>query len=580
MRRLIGKAALLGSVLGAGLTASHAAPPLTLDEVRGMAPEALREHLRTTEVLGYRIEADDCTEQSCDALSAQAAGFQDLINARLGGQDESDANAPRADLSADALRFSGRGPLFQRFRTAPQVIYLDLENDGSPIYPVDFFFVDEEAGETIFLGQNIFGDYFDFEYTAEDRAFVRDRIAEDYARFDIEIVTERPSSGEFATIDFTDNDRDPRDANISVFIFSGGGASFSILFGQAEGIDFGNDDYENGAFADANFWQIGTDLFGPGFFESRTGFPATPEGLRMATLNQAANTGAHEVGHAVGLRHHDSFGAPDKGLPSTGIPAPGTFIPTYEGPQGADETLLHIMASGASVGLPLAGSANQDRFFSERSALKLLLAEEALVFDEGELLTSPRADAKRLFLRPTFVPNTILEGENAGGDRILMRTAWVQGTLDGPGDTDEYSFRARGKTFINAELISFSDEFIANPVIATLNLYKVKSRNRRELVSTNLQTFEPFDPLLLDIEVPGPGEYVIEVVPQEVVFFPNGDGTFSPFPLIPTGNGALLQGDYDLVIYQVDRPLGSKRRDAGAKARRTLMELARDRDAR
>ena len=97
--------------------------------------------------------------------------------------------------------------------------------------------------------------------------------------------------------------------------------------------------------------------------------------VSFAVTNQGANTGAHELGHTVGLRHQNSFGAPGDGIPNTGAISPFDFVPIFEGPSEADETTLHTMASGASVGLPFDGGVNLNRFFSERSATRLAINE-------------------------------------------------------------------------------------------------------------------------------------------------------------------------------------------------------------
>ncbi|WP_031554938.1 hypothetical protein [Parvularcula oceani] len=553
---------LLCCAAAAALSMSAAvAGPLTPEAARSMSEDELRAAIANAEVFGYRIEADDCAAASCDATAAGAQAIVDAITARAMLDGEGGANAPRIDASADGtVIFRGSGQGLKRVRTGPQVIYLNFDNQGSPLYPVDL--VDAETEE--YIDTLLIEDYV---FTQADRAVIRDRIAADLAPFDVEVVTTPPANGEYMTIDYTDNDRAPGETNITLFLRDDGRVGFSILFGRAEGIDFGNDDYGNGAFSDANFWKVLFDLFSPATFASFTGFSPDAEGLVTAVRNQAANTGAHEAGHALGLRHHDSFGAPDNGLPSTGVPAPGTFVPVYEGPQQGDESILHLMASGASVGLPLAGSAVSDRFFSERSALKLDLAEEARVFDEAELRHDRRSGAKFVDLKRTLVPNTILEGENAGGKFVAMDTAWIQGTLDGVGDSDEYVFSAKRSMFINAELMSYTDSFITDPVIATLNLYKVGRNGSRTLISSNAQTFEPYDPLLVDIEVPSYGQYVLEVVPQEVVYIPLGGGQYFPLPLNTPANESLLAGDYDLLIYQVDRPLGNAPAVGAAQSR-------------
>ena len=533
------------AALTGGVAAAQDAP---------MSEAALRAAVADAELVGYRVIDDSCLI-ACDAAfgdeQAVLASVAAHAAASFGGAAPTE---PRGDESADAVAYRGNARGLQRFRTAPQVVYLKFENDGAPTFPVDVF--DFETREL--LGVITLPDY---QFTQAEIATVRDRIAADYAPFDIEITTSEPATGEFATIDFTDNDRAPGNSNFRIFLDDNGQAFVTGLFGRAEEIDFGNDNYGGGAFADPNYYNVVNSLFSPGFFTVLTGLENTEENFRGAQVNTAAQIGGHEIGHSVGLRHHDSFGAPDNGLPPFGPPRE-EFVPIYEGPAQADETVLHLMATPA-FGLPLQDFiATTDGFFSERSALKLHLAEDARVFLEGFLRHDRRTGAKDLRLKREMVPNTILEGENADGSKIKMDVAWVQGRIGDKTEVDEYRFTAAAGQFINAELISFSDFNIEDDLIAQLRLYRLNNDGSRELVAENLQTFEPYDPFLLDIEVPEFGEYVLEVSAQPVAFVPIGPGQFFPVPLDTDANRSLLSGDYDLLVYQVDRALGSRpRRD-------------------
>lgn len=554
---------LLGAVSVSAMLAGGAAAQQ--DQQGTMSSDELKERLRGAELVGYRIDTNDCASPSC-AATAAGADFRAIINARASADESGDpeANAPRIDLNADGVRFRGRGPVLLRDRTAQQTIYLNFDQIDGRVETFNVDVIDDETDT--FLGTI---EYNDYPFTREQREVIRDRIAADYEKFDIRVTLERPS-GDFATIDYTDNDREPGDNNITIFVDSDFRAvNASILFGRAEGIDFGNDDLGTNSFTDANFWQVLGDLFGVETFERLVGVPSDVDGdgvldgeaLDFATVNQAANTGAHEAGHTIGLRHHDAFGKPNDGLPSTGRPAPDTFIPVYEGPTQASETVLHLMASGASSGLTLAGSSNQDRFLSERSALKTLLAEKARVYDETKLRVDRRTGTRDLRLFRSLVPNTVEEGANADGRFVAMDTAWIQGSIT-PLSVDEYKFRAPRGGFINAELISFTDTFIEEAILSELQLFKLERDGTRTLIATNNQTFEPFDPLLLDIEVPDTGEYVLQVSTPDIVYLDlDGDGVAAD-SLIENGFGFFLNGDYDLLVYAVDRPIGRVRRDA------------------
>ena len=84
-----------------------------------------------------------------------------------------------------------------------------------------------------------------------------------------------------------------------------------VLFGRAEQIDFGNRHHNDNAWVDSNFWTWILQF--PFFWDKEKTFidnsgqddTTIPiqERLKAATLNQAANIGAHELGHLLGLRH-------------------------------------------------------------------------------------------------------------------------------------------------------------------------------------------------------------------------------------------------------------------------------------
>jgi len=94
---------------------------------------------------------------------------------------------------------------------------------------------------------------------------------------------------------------------------------------------------------------------------------------------------AHELGHILGLRHADSFGALGDGIsPNVN---PGSFLPTYPGPQTAIETNDHVMVSPASVGSSISDLLTPS-WFSERSAIKLQTADTGAVVTEDSWAAS------------------------------------------------------------------------------------------------------------------------------------------------------------------------------------------------
>ena len=102
------------------------------------------------------------------------------------------------------------------------------------------------------------------------------------------------------------------------------------------------------------------------------GGPGEPAATSADFIGLSTTIAAHELGHLSGLEHADSFGPIGSGIYS-GV-NPDLYNPPYPGPTDADETILHIMASGASVNATLEDAIN-DPFFGEREAIALSYGE-------------------------------------------------------------------------------------------------------------------------------------------------------------------------------------------------------------
>ncbi len=510
------------------------------------------------EFSGYRIRSDDCPAAACGSSSfTSATALQDFLNAEVARRAAlADGNGQTSPGSSGSTGSDDDDDDDDDVSAPAQVVFLDFGAGGSPQFPV------------LNSDGTIFGIFVDHFYTPSERDEIQARIEADYADFNYVFTQTEPSSGEFTAIRFGDNDA----GNITVF--PGGG--LSILFGRADNIDFRNQNRTDGAFADASFWEF-LAQFDPsgGLFTALSGIPATASNLQdqvsLAVVNQSANTGAHELGHIQGLRHHDSFGAPGDGLPTTGTPAPGDFIPIFEGPINAVETTLHTMASGASVGLTLTGSTITDRFFSERSAVKISVAERGKLITEQQLANSDDDDdeddddedddddgSQRVQLKKLSVPNTIIDGVNQDA-KLKVTARVVQGDISQTGEMDTYRFKGKAGEFMNVEMVSFSDDRFVNPVIGAITLSLEEKDGSLTPVASNIQTFEPFDPLIFDAPLPANGDYVITVEAPNFVFIDlDGDGVLDPFPLDETGNGAFRNGDYELHLYMCNKKLGKK----------------------
>ena len=243
----------------------------------------------------------------------------------------------------------------------------------------------------------------DYVYTTADRTEILNNIAADFSDFDFTFHLTQPS-GDYSTI-----------------VFNAGSTG-----GLAEKIDFRNQDKNDMATVNVN-------------------------GLTGDPVELSSFIASHELGHLQGLRHGDSFGAIENGLPSTGTPGNIDYRPDYPGPATSDETTGHIMASPGSVGQAIA-EANSSAFFSERSAVKLAFNENGTIVAESEPNNSI-ATAQAIVFAPLNVPNTLESGDNAGLNFEVKALA-VTGSLASQGDEDFYSFTGNAGEVYQFEVLS------------------------------------------------------------------------------------------------------------------------------
>ncbi len=474
------------------------------------------------------VITDDCGGAGCsDRRELTLEQFESMLSDAAYGSSSSKQSAVTKTNSKQKGQGLGQG----QKNTDTQIVYLNFEQ-SSP------FFQAVVSGSTPWT-------FLSHQYTEEERNAIQENLEQDYQGFDIQFTQQIPASGEYSTLNF-----ECQTANGICINFSGG-----ILFGRAQSIDIGNAVRDDVAFVDAGLWEVLAQLDPSGSLLSRFSGIEIENGdvqaaLSKAIVNQASNTGAHELGHNLGLRHHDSFGSPGTGLPSTGVPSNDAFFPVFDGLQEGDEAILHTMASGASVGTSLTDSTARDRFFSERSVIKLASNQR------GRLISEESVRGKKVHLRKVVAPNTLLAGDNADG-QLDIREALISGKIEQLNEVDQYRFRAKAGEVISAEFNGF-DVAVGEQVIGAIQLFYVESDGSKTLVAQNFQNFEGFDAFLIDAPLAKSGEYVLEVsAPNFVSFGYNPDGSPILFALEENGYGVLRVGDYRLSMYIVDGKPGN-----------------------
>jgi hypothetical protein len=304
-------------------------------------------------------------------------------------------------------------------------------------------------------------------YTSQLRDSIQTRLEADFAPFDYSFTQTQPVSGPFSTLFFNSG--------------STGGLS--------DAIDFRNLDPSDTAQINVDGWLV------------------SPTSVEIIELS--ASIGAHVLGHLAGLRHGDSFGPIGSGIYS-GLGA-SQYLPDYPGPELADETPDHIMASPASVGVPNDAFA-ENLFFSERSATKLAFNEQGSPIAEQGTAHGSIGTAQALGLSPLSVPNPLLSGDLAGLVFEVDAVA-VTGSIPTTGELDYYSFSGSAGEILNLELMSNALNRIVDPLDPKVTVLDPNGA----LVSyygsdaENDDGFETFDSTLIDLLLPFDGTYFIEV---------------------------------------------------------------------
>ena len=449
----------------------------------------------------------------------------------------------QAEVSSSISKARVKKKGLNRTYSEAQVVYLDFET-GEPTFPA--------GGLAFLLPEGVGPNLPDYVYSQEEKDEIQQRLEADYAGLNVTFTQTLPESGDFVFLQFNSNDNPGQTAGI----FNSGG----ILFGRAGEIEFGNNNKSIGAIVDANLWQLlyFADPSG-NFLAAVAGIEITPDSdpleiLSQAMVNQSANTGAHEVGHTLGLRHYDAFGDPGDGLPSTGSPAPSRFFPAYTGNQLAVETLNHTMASGASSGIGLADSGGKDRFFSERSLIKLRIND--LNGTSKSIINSEEDVAGKIipFSNGLQVPNNLLSGNNAFTN-LKVRNIALRGRIGELDEVDTYRFNAKAGSIISIEAISDVDFLNTDIMFTRVRLFRQENDGSFTFVDENISEFESRDSFLLDVPITQNGTYLVAVDGQPIVELNRGrtDAFVVPFTVFSLATQEAFRiGNYALNVYAVE----------------------------
>jgi hypothetical protein len=318
-----------------------------------------------------------------------------------------------------------------------------------------------------------------------------------------------------------------------------------FMGGAAEKLDFRNTDDNDDV-----------DVNALGLLKSYDGSPKAGGGTWTlpeltssgAVVMASANLAGHELGHALGLRHHDSFGPIGSGIAVSGT----SYDPEYIGPSSTNAS-FHTMGLASTVALN-ADTLLTPSWLSERSAMKLAFNVGSPMFPEVPTPHGAPAMAQEFPFAPIFVPNTQMGPPDPFFPDPLDLTpldgfdgfagAIVEASLSAPFEVDYYVFDALAGTRVTIEAISkviadTDPSRMPDPVDMKIELldkflFPLAYPNVAG-VSINDNQFEGTDSLLLDVVIPASDFYFIEVTASG--FVPGDTGSyelyamgFLPFP--------------------------------------------------
>lgn len=380
----------------------------------------------------------------------------------------------------------------------------------------------------------------EYAYSPAERAAILANLNADYAAFFTTFTDVLPTSGSFTRL-----------------ILNAGGAG-----GLANEIDFRNLRDNNVAVL-----AINGLLGGPGL-------PALTSQNAIALTSKIAG---HELGHTMGLRHHDSFGPIGSGISPN---VPNFYAPPYPGPTAATQSNRHLMATPA-LGIETLADAVNDEWLGAREAVKLSVwAYRGQVLSEQSGAHGTIASAQSISLEELTVPNTELEGPLVGLFFDVDATV-VTGAISQVGEIDIYSFDATAGQLLNVEVMSSSLAFtlpqpgfpappprFINSVDTVLRVLDSTGNPIPYYGSTavNDDGIEGDESILIDLIIPADGTYFIEIRPALAADTGNYEllaytfaATAPPTPAVPASQAfppasgdSILGGDGNDTVFGAD----------------------------
>ncbi len=345
--------------------------------------------------------------------------------------------------------------------------------------------IEGSVARTIFLDFNTYELPGQHDYTPAERDAIQVQLEADYADFAYNFTQTQPQSGPYTTITFND----------PVLVGLEGGIATEI--------DWRDLDVAGTTMLTSSGLVVVPPDAGGVNVNNFLGAPGEPAATSANFVGLSSTIAAHELGHLSGLEHGDSYGPIGSGIYS-GV-NPELYNPPYPGPTDATETILHIMASGASVNSTIEDALN-DPFFGEREAIKLAFGEGGSPTNEQIAPHYSIADAQPIALEPLVVPDTDLEGVNA--DTILDVTAAdivgeLQLTASGQSNTDFYSFTAQAGTLMNFQVMSA----VLNRPQGPFDTYLAIYNSSGQVIASNDDSFQDTDSTIIDFTMPYTGTY-------------------------------------------------------------------------